>query len=92
MQLHPAAVTARMRVKLGEPGPPAEGLDDLPDPVVGHPRLLPGTLAGAVTHHKHRIIAATAPPLLREVVGHNGSGHLGEGYCRLVPALATHTP
>src|SRR5213593_3602426 len=32
MQLDAAAVTERMRVKLGEAGPPAEGLDDLPDP------------------------------------------------------------
>jgi len=81
-----------MRVKLGETRPPAESLDDLPDPVVGHTTLLPVASAAAVTHHKHRILTATTNPLLREVFGHHDFRHLGEGDGRLVPALATHTP
>src|SRR6059036_9875 len=81
-----------MRVKVGETRPPAESLDDLPDPVVGHTTLLPVASAAAVTHHKHRILTATTNPLLREVFGHHDFRHLGEGDGRLVPALATHTP
>src|SRR5712664_2015290 len=92
MQLDPTAVTERMRVKLGETCSPSEGLDDLPHPVVGHTTLLPVASAGAVTHHEHRVLTATTNPLFREVFGHDDFRHLGEGYCRLVPALATHTP
>src|SRR5882724_12945821 len=92
MQLDPAAVTERMRVKLGETRPPAESLDDLPDPVVGHTTLLPVASAAAVTHRKHRVLTSTTNPLVREVFRHNDFRHLGEGYGRLVPALATHTP
>ena len=33
MQLDPAGMTERMRMKLGETRTPAKGLDDLPDPV-----------------------------------------------------------
>src|SRR6266403_5061026 len=62
MQLDPAAVTERMRVKLGETRPPAESLDDLPDPVVGHTTLLPVAAAAAVTHHKHGVSASVCPP------------------------------
>src|SRR5437899_5442656 len=72
MQLDPAAVTERMRVKLGETRPAAESLDDLPDPVVGHTTLLPVASAGAVTHHEHRVLTATTNPLLREVLGQDG--------------------
>src|SRR5439155_24493327 len=72
----PAAVTERMRVKLGESRPPAESLDDLPDPVVGHTTLLPVASAAAVTHHKHRILTATTNPLLHEVFGHHDFRHL----------------
>src|SRR5207249_12006249 len=92
MQLDPTAVTERMRVKLGETCSPAEGLDDLPDPVAGHTTLLPVAASAAVTHYKHRVLTAMTNPLLREVFGHNDFRHLGEGYCCLVPALATHTP
>src|SRR5206468_5938556 len=92
MQLDPAAVTERMRVKLGETRPPAEGLDDLPDPVVGHTTLLPVAAAASVTHHKHGVLTATTNPLLREVLGHRDFRHLGERDSRLVPALATHPP
>ncbi|PYN40251.1 MAG: hypothetical protein DME00_34905 [Candidatus Rokuibacteriota bacterium] len=72
MQLYSTGMTECMRVKLWETRPPAEGLDDLPDPVVGHTTLLPVASAGAVTHHEHRVLTATTNPLLREVLGQDG--------------------
>src|SRR5437660_332284 len=82
MQLDPAAVTERMRVKLGETRPPAESLDDLPHPVVGHTTLLPVASAAAVTHHKHRVLTATTNPLLRAGTAAPGRRHRPPGLPR----------
>src|SRR5438128_5459422 len=41
MQLYSTGMPECMRVKLWETRPPAEVLDDLPDPVVGHTTLQP---------------------------------------------------
>jgi hypothetical protein len=92
MQLYATPVTERMRVKLGETGPTAEGLDELPDPLAGHAPLLCAAPSRAIPHHKHRFSARNTGPFLCEVVSDDGPRHLGEGDGGLESTLALNTP